>query len=407
MNLLHDDDRYRLEDGVRTMLHRLASGVTERPPAWEDLVGPRNPGRAALGMPVPIDGVRDHRRRTERRARLSMAAAAVLLLGVAGALVVDRPGAPGRDEAATETISVTAPGDPSFDAGAAPAVWATGLGDPVAATTTYLAAMGVPVSAAAPPAVELRTASDGTAVAEWSLPGAPDGAGGTVYLRSSSVAGSPPTWTVVGSAASDVALADVRYDAEGLSFTIARTSAMADQLAIGVWVDGQPVSLGGDAVAQAGAGDVSLGELVDIGSAAGARDTLVLPVEADDIVTLRIVHVVDGAVRSLTQMAVALPDADPEVAAAGLPPVDAGGHAAGQVDAGTGGASGSAGPETGASGSAGAEPVTGVELVPGVTVPTLPALPLPTLPTVPGVPLPTVPTTPPTTALESITDNLP
>ena len=119
MNLLHDDDRYRVEDGVRTMLHRLASGVTERPPAWEDLVGRRDPGRSALGVPAPIAGVRDRRPRPERRARLSMAAAAVLLLGVAGALVVDRPDATRDDGARTETISVTSPGDPSFDAGAA------------------------------------------------------------------------------------------------------------------------------------------------------------------------------------------------------------------------------------------------------------------------------------------------
>ncbi len=170
------------------------------------------------------------------------------------------------------------------------------------------------------------------------------------------------------------------------------------------------MSLGGDAVAQAGAGDVSLGELVDIGSTAGAQDTLTLPVEADDIVTLRIVQVVDGTVRSLTQMAVALPDADPEVAAAGLPSVAAAGQAAGQVEAGTGGTAGSATVEGGAEGSA------GTELVPGVTVPSLPPLPplpaLPTpstpLPTVPGLPLPPLPLPPlPTTVPGSIADQLP
>ena len=154
-----------------------------------------------------------------------------------------------------------------------------------------------------------------------------------MYLRATDAAGASPTWTVVGAAASDVALADVRYDGSELSFTVARSSAHADQLAVGVWVDGQPVSLGGDAVAQAGAGDVSLGELLDLGSVADAHATLRLPVEADDIVTLRVVDVVDGTVRALTQMAVALPDADPALAAAGLPPVDVGGDAAATADA--------------------------------------------------------------------------
>ena len=400
MSLLHENDRSHLEDGVRTMLHRLAADVTERPPAWDDLVGRHEPAAPALGL-SSIPEVRNRRSRPERGARLTMAAAVVVLLAVAGVLIVDRPAAQPTNAPRTETIGVISPGDPSFDAGAAAAVWATGIGDPVAAATTYLSAMGVPIDTAVPPSVELSASTDATAVVEWSLPGAPDGVGGTVYLRSSSVGGAPPTWTVVGSAASDVALADVSYDGDELSFTVARTAADAEQLAVGVWVDGQPVSLGGDAVAQAGAGDVSLGELVDIGSVAGAEDTLRLPVEADDIVTLRIVHVVDGTVRSLTQMAVALPEADPEVAAAGLPSVDAAGQVAGQVDAGTAGAAGSAGVETEAGGTA------STELVPGITVPTLPQLPpLPTLPTVPGVPLPTLPT-PPTTVPGSISDYLP
>ena len=152
-----------------------------------------------------------------------------------------------------------------------------------------------------------------------------------------------------------------------------------------MWVDGQPVSLGGDAVAQAGAGDVSLGELVDIGSAAGAAGHAPLPVEADDIVTLRIVHVVDGTVRSLTQMAVALPDADPEVAAAGLPSVDAAGQAAGQVDAGTGGSAGSAG-RRGEAGGLGRHRAAARRH--RAELPQLPPLPprCPTLPTVPGRP---------------------
>ena len=54
MTLLHDNDRTDLEDGVRTMLHRLAADVSERPPAWDDLLAaPRRPRRAgarAVGL---------------------------------------------------------------------------------------------------------------------------------------------------------------------------------------------------------------------------------------------------------------------------------------------------------------------------------------------------------------------
>ena len=99
--------------------------------------------------------------------------------------------------------------------------------------------MGVPADATASPAVALRSTTGPTAVVDWSLPGAPGSPQGTVFLRSTPVAGSPPIWTVVGAAASDVALTDVRYDGSELSFTVARTSAAAGQLAVGAWVDGQ------------------------------------------------------------------------------------------------------------------------------------------------------------------------
>lgn len=396
MTLLHDNDRPRLEDGVRTMLHRLAEGVDERPPAWDDLVRRRD--HAPLG--VSVAEVRNRRPAPVRGARRALAAAAVVLVAAAAAaLVVDRPAAEPSGPA-TETISVVSPGDAGFDAEAAAAVWASGIDDPVAATTAYLAAMGVPTGAAVPPALVLDAITDATAVVDWTLP--ESGAGGTVYLRSSAAGGGAlPTWTVVGAAASDVALADVVYDGTELSFTVARTAAGSAPLAVGVWVDGQPVSLGGEAVAQAGAAGISLGDLVDIGGRAGAHQTLQVPVDADDIVTLRVAHVVDGTVRSVTQMAVALPEADPRMAATGLPPVDAGGQASGQVDAGATGAAGTAEAEAEAGGSA------GTELVPGVTVPALPELPpLPTLPTVPGIPAPTLPT-PPASVPEPIGDALP
>ena len=411
MNMLHDNDRHDLEDGVRTMLHRLAAGVDESPPAWDDLVGRRHTREVPLGPSTSIPEVRNRPTRPTRpvrAARVSLAAASVALLAVAGAVMLGRDGSEPTAGPRTETISTVAPGEASFDAGAAAAVWATGLDDPVAATTAYLATIGVPTDVPAPPAVALRSATDDTAVVEWSLPGASGGGRGTVYLRSTSGTGTPPSWTVVGAATSEVALADVRYDGEDLSFSVARTGAAAGEIAIGVWVDGQPHSLGGDPVALPDAGDVSLGELLETAGDADAEGTLQLPVEADDIVTLRVVQVVDGAVRSLTQMAVALPEADPDLVADGA--VAADGAAGGTVDA-TGSAGGGAAGSPGADVGAEAEASGGTELVPGLTVPTLPPLPLPAVPTLPGVTVPGVPSpalpTPPVTAPAPLTDALP
>jgi hypothetical protein len=399
MTLLHDD-RPALEDGVRTMLHRLAADVGDRQPAWEDLLARNEAVVVPLGVPESITEAGGRRAGRARRPRLSLAAAAVLVLAVAGAVVVDRTGRERTEGPAAETISAVSPGDPAFDAEAAAAVWATGVDDPVAATVAYLGAMGVPTDAA-PPAAVLSTTDGTTAVVDWSLPaaaGGAGGAGGTVYLRSAPVAGGLPTWTVVGAAAPDVVLADVRYDGAELSFTVARTSAEAGQLAVGVWIDGRPVSLGGDAVARAGGGNVSLGELLDLGTAADARDTLRLPAEPDDIVTLRVVQVVDGTIRSLTQMAMALPDADPAVAAGGTPSTGGRGEATGHADAATGGASGSAG--AGAEAGAGTAGPDAADLLPGATVPAPPELPPLPLPPVPGAPAPTVPA-PPATATGS------
>lgn len=414
MNLLQDNDRPEIEDGVRAMLHRLAADATVNPPHWDELTERPNAVVLPLGVSESIADARDQHLGRARRPRLSLAAAAVLVLAVGGALVVDRTGSDPAEAPAGETISAISPGDPSFDAGAAAAVWATGEADPVAAATSYLQAMGVPTSPSNPADVVLRTRDDATAVVDWTLSQVTDAAGtagsaagtagsaagsagGTVYLRSTSIAGSPATWTVVGAAASDVALADVHYDGGQLSFTVARTSAATEQLAVSVWVDGQPVSLGGDAVAQAGNGTTSLGEMLELPAGADARDTLELPVEADDIVTLRVAHVVEGQVRSVTQMAVALPDADPAIAAAGgAPPAaaDAGAEATGQADATAGGAAGTA--DAGAQGDAEGTGSVDTELPDG-SLPTLPELPLPTIPDDHDAPAPSLPA-PPTTA---------
>jgi hypothetical protein len=412
MTLLHDD-RPDLGASVRLALQHLAADVHATPPPWEELI--ERPEAVVLPLAAARPGAAEvrERPRRERRPRLGAIAAAALVLALAAALVVDRTGGGPRSESPeARTISAVVPGAPGFDASTAAAVWATRSPDPVQAARAYLGAMGLPsgATAASAPAVALRGTAGTTAVVDWSLPAALGGARGSVYLRSSAAAGAPATWTVVGSAASDMALADVRYDGSTLSFTVSRTSAGAEQLAVGAWVDGRPVSLGGDPVAQAGAAGVSLGDLVSLASGAGARQTLTLRAAADDIVTLRVVHVVDGAVRSLTQMAVALPDADPAAVAAGIPATRAGADAGGQVDAGAAGASGRAGADAGATaGSGGAEAhgSGGVDLAPGVTVPKLPALPPLPLPpvTVPNVPAPALPV--PTTLPASVNDHLP
>jgi hypothetical protein len=399
MTLLHHDHRPDAEASVRAMLQRLAADALVRPPAWEDLLERPEAEVVPLAVSGSISEVAVRRRRidlrpfdrraADRRPRIGVAAAAaVLVVAAVGGLAVSRAGS-GPARPPVEAISAISPGDPAFDPGAAAAVWATGLADPVAATQSYLAAMGVP-AAATPATVALRGTAGTTAVVDWSLDTAAGGGRGTVYLRASAP-GTPPAWTVVGAAADDLALGSVRYDGSRLSFTVTRTTAGSEQVAVGAWIDGQPVSLGGEPVAWAGSSDVSLGELVELGTAADATGRLSLPAAPDDVVTLRVVRVVDGTVRSLTQMAVALPDAAPDLVAAGAPPVDAGGGATSSAGAGVDGTGATAGAEGEAGGSGGVQ-------LPGGTVPGLPALPplpvpLPNL-LVPGTPVPTLPGAP-------------
>ena len=423
MTLLRDDHRRDAEDHVRAMLQRLAADAHADPPAWEDLLERRDAEVVPLGIATSNFGT-IRSRRPDRRPRVIRAAAAgVLLLAAVGALVVGRGGS-GPTDPTAETISVVSPGDPSFDPGVATAVWVTDQADPVAATLAYLAAGGV-VAGATPPAATLRGNAGTTAVVDWSLPTAAGGSGGTVYLRSSGPTGTPPTWTIVGSSASDVAFSDVGYDGSRLSFTVTGADAGSGQVAVAAWIDGGPVSLGGDPVAWAGSDDISLGELVEPGSDPGDGSTLGLPADADDVVTLRAVRVVDGMVRSVTQMAVALPDADHELATEGAPAIDTGDDTIGPTDEGFDGTPDSAGAEAEADAEADAEAVADAPAeaddsgagggdLPGATLPDLPELPplpvpLPTdpapggpAPTLPilGVPLPTLPT-PPTTNEES------
>jgi hypothetical protein len=445
MTRLHDD-RTALEEGATAMLHRLAADARVDPPLWNDLIARRD--RVVVPLPVG-DRITDRSAAPPFRwysPRAGLAAAAVIAVVIAGVLVVDR--GPDTASPSTEPITVITPADASFDAEAADAVWATGAPDALSATATYLHTLGIPTDPSANAAAATaaargvadeaadgaagatesvagvatlsRRSDDGTtAVVDWSLDGASGTTGGTVHLRSSALpvsAGSAAAisgggdaaahgWVVVGSSAVDVALDGVSYDGENLAVDVSRTVDAGDPLAIAVWVNGQPASIGGEVVVDA-AGDLALGEAVEIGDAAGSDASLAVAVERDDVVTMRVVHVIEGHVRSVTQMALALPDAAPEAAteiAAGVAratgTATAGAGSATGGSAGSTGTTGSASAETGtdagasghasAQGDAGVSGSAGGEVLPGVTVPTLPPLQAPE-----DLPLP-VPTTTP------------
>ena len=374
MHLLDDTDHDALEDGVRTILRRLAAEVHEVPPAWEDLIR-RDDGLVVPLRPAdPATRDRVRRPRWHHRPLTSVAAAALVAAAVGGALIADRGddgGAGGgpRQQAA-EMITAISPGDPAFDAAAAAAVWATGADDPVAAATAYLAAVGVPTAPAdpAPATVTLRADSEQTAMVEWSLPRAAGPTGGTVHLRRPPADDAGAGWVVVGAAAPDLALSDVAYDGERLSFSVDGPPEV-DELAVSLWVDGRPVPLASPDVPASGVA-------LDLGP--------------DDVAVLRLVHVVDGGVRSLTEVALAMPDADPARPSADVAATVAAGGSA-TVDAVTGAAGADAGADAGVGGT-----TPGDGSLPGdfdeVDDLTDPSLPLPTVPGDPGVSLPPVPT---------------
>lgn len=373
MHLLDDTDHDALEDGVRTMLRRLAAEVHEVPPAWEDLI--RRDDRVVVPLrpadPAARDGSR--RPRWHHRPVTSVAAAALVAAAVGGALIADRVGDGGTGGArqpAAEMITTISPGDPAFDAGAAAAVWATGANDPVAAATAYLAAVGVPTAPTdpAPATVTLRADSEQTALVDWSLAAAAGPTGGTVHLRRPPAGDAGVGWVVVGAAAPGLALSEVTYDGERLSFS-ADGPPETGELVVSLWVDGRPVPLASQELPASGVA-------LDLGP--------------DDVAVLRLVHVVDGGVRALTEVALAMPDADPAHPSADLAAAVAAGGSA-TADAVTGGA----GADASADGGAGAT-LPGDGSLPGdlgqVDDLTDPSLPLPTVPGDPGDTLPPVPT---------------
>lgn len=400
MTLTDETRQHDLEDAVRSMLRRMAADVREVQPDWEELL--RRDERIVVPIRAAEPVIADRPRpRWHHRPLASVAAAALVAAAVGGALVADRGdgrpggGPTGGDRPATELITALSPGDAGFQASAAAATWSTGLEDPVAAALGYLAAAGVPADPAVPGAATaaLRGDAGATATVDWSLPGAGGSSGGTVYLRRAPAGTEGSGWMVVGAAAPDVALAEVAYDGEHLSFVAETPAGAAGELAVSLWVDGGVVPLPGPALPAAGPGAVPLAALT--GAAGATPPSVDLPLGPDDVVVLRVVRVVEGGVRSLTEMALAMPGADPALPAADLT-ASLGAGAAAAVDAATGAVTGEAG--------AGAEgTVTGGSLPEVPDLPGLPEpeLPLPTLPDDPSLPLP-VPTTLPPLPLDGL-----
>jgi hypothetical protein len=384
MNLI-EPDRSEISGAVRTMLRTLAQDATVNQPPWEDLIESRD----AVVVPMPTSEKKMNQNnepgiQRRRRPLLPFVAAAAVAAVVGGALVAGNAG--GDSESPDgELINAISPGQVDFEASAAAAVWASGIDDPVAAAGAYLQTTGVTTAAdAAGGAVTLtmRETASGTAVVDWALPAGGAATGGTVYLRSSSDEAGLQDWSVVGaSSETGIALESVQFDGEAVAFTVARGSALGGEIAVGAWVDGEAVSLGGQSVPVPALGGVPVGELVALAGEAGATETLELPVGADDIVTLRVVHLVEGQVQSVVQMAMALPEADPMALTGATAYVE--GAVAGAGEATTGGVAGAVegAAEAGAS-------------LPGVSIP-LPDVTIPTLPPIPGLPevtLPPVPT---------------
>lgn len=384
-----EPDRSEISGAVRTMLRTLAQDATVNPPAWEDLIDSRD----AVVVPMRTSEKKmnqnyepDVQRR--RRPLLPFVAAAAVAAVVGGALVAGNAGG-SSDSPDGQLITAISPGQVDFEASGAAAVWASGIDDPVAAAGAYLQTTGVTTAAdAAGGAVTLtmRETGSGTAVVDWALPAGAAATGGTVYLRSSSSEAGLQDWSVVGAASEGgIALESVQYDGETVAFTVARGSAVGGEIAVGAWLDGQAVSLGGRPAPVPVPGGLPVGELVGLAGEAGATETLELPAGVDDIVTLRVVHLVEGQVQSVVQMAMAMPEADPMALTGATAYVE--GAVAGAAEATAGGVTGAV---EGAAEGGGS--------LPGVSIP-LPDVTIPNLPSIPGLPespLPPVPTSLPT-----------
>jgi hypothetical protein len=152
-----------------------------------------------------------------------------------------------------------------------------------------------------------------------------------------------------------------------------------------------PVDADAGAGAEGAGASASVGQLLDVGAAAGARQAVTVDLGASSTASVRVLDVVDGLPLSVTEMAIALPDAATDTVA-GSADVEADAEA----DAGSADEGGTA------PGDIVSELPDGVEVpLPGgseVTTPTIP--PLPPLPSIPTTLLPPPPNgDPPVTLL--------
>lgn len=407
MNLLHDDSS-DLEDELRAMLRRRAVGVGTDQPDWGDLVDRPEAVVFSLTSADRAASAESGGRGTaggwgvRYRPRPVFVAAAVVAVVLAGGLAVGQTrdsGTTGVEESPA-SFTAAAPTDASFDASAAPTVWASELEDPVAATQAYLAAVGVgpalgadglpvPDAGALPEVTLLETAGD-VAIAEWTAVEAGVAHSGTVYLRADAVeqaggtageaagqAGeavdgarstATSTWGVVGAAVDGIALTDIAYDGQQLSFSITSTADAAEPVAVSVWSDGQQVAADGGDVVQAGAMaddglgagatgagdqaaasaradeesaaagaaagqavDPSLVHVIDLGDAGEVPLTADMPDASSAVV--RVQQLADGQVTSVSEVAVDLPGTG---TAAGTDVAGSGNGAGAGADAGAG-----------------------------------------------------------------------
>jgi hypothetical protein len=404
MSVLHNEDSLDVETELRDLLRSRSAGLVLDPPEWQDLIEqPRTVvfalDRAGKGGKGGDAAGRDASPWRQRPKPVFIAAAAVAVVlagGVAAKSVTSSDSSTlGESPAA---FSAAAPSEADFDAHTAPAVYASDVTDPVAAAQAYLASTGVagaapstPVTPQAP-TFELLSNEDGVATVSWSAVEGTVTRNGTVYLRTAPVEQAESTvastWSVVGSTVDGVVLTDVAYSDGQLTFNVTKTADVAGPLAVSVWSNGQQVAVDGDAVqaaagaaedgagagaatedgsvnagagasgdgAGAGANADPAGQLVDLANQAGSSAPLSAAVAEASTTLVRVQQLVDGQPASVTEMAVALPGADGDVAAdvSGAAESDAGVDAGVSGDAGAGagaGGSGGANADAGAGGS--------------------------------------------------------
>ena len=194
----------------------------------------------------------------------------------------------------------------------------------------------------------------------------------------------------------------MKHDGTNLSFNVVKTADVTGPVAVAVWADGEALALDATAAASAeqaegsaagavAAAEGGIGQLIDLGSEAGASMPVTVAVDSGTTAVVRVLHVVDGAVRSVTEMAIVLPSASGAAGATAAGSAD--------TDADTNGTSASSGASAASDGDvapslsdvAPSLPEMTLSEESDVTVPTLPTDDLPVTVPSPPVTVPSVP----------------